>query len=250
MDIGSGMAPGTRDPRQDDRTWFELMRGYVARLSLHGCREFKTGLDQLRFTQQVAERIEDIDAKVRRACGWGVRAVDGLLPSDEFYPMLQRRIFPIAHELRQPEELEFSVLPDLFHDSLGHLPLLTSPVYSGFLDAYSGVALKFLDNPQALRLLGRLYWYAIETGLVMEHGRLKILGAAIATSAAECDAVYSGRIRVAPFDFARVFASDYDTFKLQKQYFVLDSFAMLADLGARIEDALTECLSDASIAAS
>jgi phenylalanine-4-hydroxylase len=250
MNLERGGVSASGNSRQDDQVWAELMSGYLLRLSVHGCKEFKAGCDQLRFTEQSVEKIDDIHLKVQRACGWSVVAVDGLLPSEEFHPMLRRQMFPIAREVRQPDELEFSVLPDLFHDSLGHLPLLTSAIYGDFLHAYSGAAMKFLDNEFALRLLGRLYWYTIETALVMENDEIKILGAAIITSAAECNAVYSGKIDLAPFDFARIFASDYDTFKLQKRYFVLESFEMLSDIGESIEEALTDCLSDASIASS
>ncbi|WP_082711684.1 hypothetical protein [Burkholderia sp. MSMB175] len=247
MSIGQVGMSRSSGQCQDDQTWARLMGGYISRLSAHGCGEFNHGFKRLAFAERTVERIDDLDAKIRRACGWSVKPVDGLLPDDEFYSLLQRRTFPIAADVRRPEELEFSVLPDLFHDSLGHLPLLTNDLYGEFLRTYSAVALKFLGNGLALRSLARVYWYTIETGLVMEAGATKILGAAIITSAAECEAVYGGRIELRPFDFAQVFASGYDSFKLQKQYFVLESFETLAGISETLEAALTEYLADVSL---
>lgn len=224
----------------DDQTWSSLMSQFKERLYPHGCEAFIHGFEQLRFSTNKVEQIADLSERMRKACGWTLQAVDGLLPNPQFFELLSNRTFAVADKIRRPEELTFSVLPDLFHDALGHLPLLLNPAYGKFLATYARVATKYLDSPQTLKRLTRLYWYTIETGLVMENGELKIFGAAIMTSHAECVQALSPVTPRKPFDFREVFSSDYDSFKIQPHYFVMPSIDSLSQIGDQIEEFLEE----------
>jgi phenylalanine-4-hydroxylase len=230
--------PAGSGPNADDATWAALMAGLRDRIASHGCASFVDGIARLGFSDVCVERIDNLSARLRAACGWTLVAVDALLPELEFYSLLAKKVFPVAHQMRRPEELQFSILPDMFHDALGHLPLLLDPVYSDFLAKYADVALRHLHEPDSLRRLSRIYWYTIEAGLVREGDAIRIIGAAIATSESESrHAMAEGEHR-APFDTQAVFETDYDSFHLQPRYFVLDSFASLSTIASGLEEAL------------
>lgn len=226
----------------DNLTWSKLVANYGERLSEHGCKEFIDGFQRLEFDNARVEGVTELSNRLHAACGWRLQPVDRLLPNQLFFGLLNDRTFPVAVQMRRPDELAFSELPDLFHDALGHLPLLVHTAYSDFLVQYASVAGRYLDSPEALSHLARVYWYIIETGLVMEDGQEKLLGAAIATSAAECENAISPATQRIPFDFHTVFLSDYDSFRLQPRYFVIDSFSGLRRIAAELNAALLECL--------
>ena len=71
-----------------------------------------------------------------RATGWEVVAVPGLIPEEAFFKLLASRRFPVTGWLRRPEEFDYVVEPDVFHDLYGHVPLLFNPVFADYMQAY------------------------------------------------------------------------------------------------------------------
>lgn len=212
--------------QEDHATWATLLEGYVGRLRKFGCREAIAGFEKLGFRDRV-ESVAELSDRVHDLCGWRLQPVEGLLPHREFIDLLGRKLYPMAVHVRSPEELEFSELPDLFHDALGHLPLLVHPRYTEFLDRYSRAVSQYLDVPKAVEAFARFYWYTTETGLLIEDGREKIFGAAILTSRAECENVMSENVRKLRLDLQSVLDYKYDSFNLQPLYFVIESFESL-----------------------
>jgi len=69
--------------------------------------------------------------------GWSATCVDGYLPPNVYAGLMARGVFPISRTIRDPEHLDFSPLPDLAHDLLGHLPMLVSREHRLFLQRLS-----------------------------------------------------------------------------------------------------------------
>ena len=80
----------------------------------------------------------------------------------------------------------------------------------------------------ALRFLGRLYWFTVEFGLIRTAAGLRIYGSGILSSKGE--SIYCldspGPNRVG-FDLLRIMRTQYRIDSFQKTYFVIDSFAEL-----------------------
>ena len=89
----------------------------------------------------------------------------GLIPDDAFFTHLANRRFPVTVWLRKPEEFDYIVEPDVFHDFFGHVPLLFDRVYADHLHEYGKGGLKAM-RLDAVKMLARLYWYTIEFGLM------------------------------------------------------------------------------------
>lgn len=161
------------------------------------------------------------------ATGWQLVAVPGLVPDDVFFDHLANRRFPVTVWLRTPEEMDYLVEPDIFHDFFGHVPMLYDPVFADYLAAYGA------KGPEAiamggLRNLARMYWYMVEFGLIMTDHGLRAYGAGMLSS--QTETIYSvtdptpNRVG---FDLERVMATDYAIDDFQKTYFVLDSYDQL-----------------------
>jgi phenylalanine-4-hydroxylase len=199
----------------------ELIAGYAA-------PEFQRGVLALGASSSSIPRFEDTNRVLEELTGWQIVAVPGLIPEQNFFEHLAHRRFPVTVWIRRPEEIDYLVEPDIFHDFFGHVPLLTNPVFARFLQAYGEAGPKALAIPGGLRMLSRLYWYMVEFGLIRNRGRLCVYGAGILSSKGET--VYSiespvpQRLR---FELLRVMRTDYRIDSFQHTYFVLESFEEL-----------------------
>jgi phenylalanine-4-hydroxylase len=68
-----------------------------------------------------------VSERLMRATGWQIVAVPGLIPEEAFFALLAQRRFPVTDWIRKPEEFDYVVEPDVFHDLFGHVPLLFVP---------------------------------------------------------------------------------------------------------------------------
>ena len=131
-------------------------------------------------------RFEEINERLYRATRWEIVAVPGLIPEVPFFTLLANRQFPVTDWIRTPEEFDYIVEPDIFHDLFGHVPLLFNPVFADYVQRYGEGGLR-AAGLGACELLSRLYWYTIEFGLIREAGGLRAYGAGILSSAGELE---------------------------------------------------------------
>ena len=177
-------------------------------------------------------RFEDINARLQPATGWEIVGVPGLIPEVPFLTLLANRKFPVTDWIRTPEEFDYIVEPDIFHDLFGHVPLLFNPVFADYVQRYGQGGLRAAELG-ACEMLSRLYWYTIEFGLVREAGGLRAYGAGILSSAGELDyAVRSPVPERLPLSLERTMRTRYRIDSYQGSYFVIDSFQQLFDLTA------------------
>jgi phenylalanine-4-hydroxylase len=211
--------------------WKRLYARQSALVPQYACDEFIEILGALNFSAGIPH-FDEINAMLYPATRWKLVAVPGLLPDDVFFEHLANRRFPTTVWIRTPEEFEYIVEPDIFHDFFGHVPLLFNKTFADYLEAYGkgGVKAKGLN---ALDYLARLYWYTVEFGLINTSRGLRTYGAGILSSAGELPyCVTSRKPNRIQFDLLRVMQSNYKIDTFQETYFVIDSFKELFDATA------------------
>lgn len=207
----------------DHATWRTLYARQSALLPRHAARAYRDGLARLPFADGVPD-FARVSALLRDATGWSLVAVPGLIPDHAFFGHLAARRFPVTNWIRRPEELDYIVEPDVFHDAFGHVPLLTEPSFAAFLEAYGRMGQQ-AARVGALAPLARLYWHMVEFGLIEEGGGVRAYGAGILSSSAETvHATTGARPRRLRFDPERVLRSDYFIDDLQPTYFVVRGY--------------------------
>ncbi len=200
---------------------FELVRGYAF-------DEYLGYLGNLDMSQSIPD-FADISTRLRSSTGWEIVAVPGLIPDLAFFNLLADRRFPTTVWLRKPEEFDYIVEPDIFHDCFGHVPLLFSQHYADYLQAYGIGALKAAKlGPEALVMIGRLFWFTVEFGLIRTPSGIRVFGAGILSSSGEIvHSIDSPEPRRLPFDLERIMRTDYHIDRYQDPYFVIESFEKL-----------------------
>lgn len=220
-----------RYTEQDHDTYRRLYERQSALLPGLASEAFISALPSLGAQDRIP-RFEDINARLKPATGWEIVGVPGLIPEVPFFTLLANRKFPVTDWIRKPEEFEYIVEPDVFHDLFGHVPLLFNPVFADYVQRYGEGGLR-AERLGACELLSRLYWYTIEFGLIREEGGLRAYGAGILSSAGElAHAVRSPEPLRLPLELERTMRTRYKIDSYQQTYFVIDSFQDLFDITA------------------
>ena len=205
------------------RRLFERQSKLVPR---YACPEWIDAIAALDSAREIP-KFADVSRKLRAATGWEIVAVPGLIPDDAFFTHLADRRFPVTVWLRKPDEFDYIVEPDVFHDFFGHVPLLFDRTYADHLYEYGKGGLKAM-RLNAVTMLARLYWYTIEFGLVRTNSGNKAYGAGLLSSGGELAyCVDDPRPRRLPFDLERIMRTKYRIDRYQDGYFVIDSFESL-----------------------
>lgn len=164
-----------------------------------------------------------------RQTGWGLEVVAGIIPEKEFFPLLANKKFPATTWLRKKSQLDYLEEPDMFHDVFGHVPLLTDKNFCDFFEEVGKLGVKYIDNVKILAMLGRIYWFTVEFGLIREKGNLKIYGAGILSSHGETKFCLSDVPAHFAFDAKVIMDTPFQNDRIQDKYFVIESFRQLYD---------------------
>ena len=212
---------------EEHRVWDTLFERQAKLLPGRASNAYLRGLDVLKLSKPGIPDFEELSERLMQLTGWQVVAVPGLVPDDVFFDHMANRRFVAGNFIRRADQLDYLQEPDVFHDVFGHVPMLADPVFADYLAAYGrgGQRAQGLD---ALKYLGRLYWYTVEFGLIAEPEGLRIYGAGIVSSFAESrfalDDPSPNRIA---FDLERVMRTEYRIDDFQQNYFVIPSFEEL-----------------------
>jgi phenylalanine-4-hydroxylase len=208
-----------------------LYERQAAQLEGLACEEFIDAVRHLGAAQRIP-RFDELSEKLHRQTRWEIVAVPGLIPEEAFFGLLSQRKFPVTSWIRRPEEFDYVVEPDVFHDLFGHVPLLFNPAFADYMQSYGAGGLK-ASRLDACELLARLYWYTVEFGLIHTAKGLRAYGAGILSSAGELShGVRSDDPSRLAFDLQRIMRTRYKIDSYQATYFVIDSFSQLFDATA------------------
>ena len=223
----------------DHAMWQSLYERQMAQLGSVASKAYLEGIEKVGFKATHIPNFEqETNPRLRQLTGWEVAVVAGLIAHKEFFELLSNKKFPSSTWLRKPEQLEYLEEPDMFHDTFGHVPLLTNQAFCDFVQHLSYVALKLIDIPEAIAQISRLYWYTVEFGLIKEDNQLKIYGGGILSSVGESKYCLRPDIPKKPFDVETLLHTPYHIDHYQDHYFVIDNYEQLYNSISDIEAVL------------
>lgn len=214
---------------EDHAVWQLLFERQAVNLVGKACTEYLQGLEVLRPVLN-PDRIPDfnrLNAALKAKTGWSIEVVAGLIPVDEFFLLLSQKKFPSSTWLRSRDHLDYLEEPDMFHDIFGHIPQLAHTDYSHFMQKFGEIGYLNRHDEALVIKLQRLYWYTIEFGLILEHGKRRIYGAGIASSVKETQHTFNADIQVLPYDIHQIMATDFIISNIQSTYFEINSYQQL-----------------------
>lgn len=223
---------------EDFLVWRKLFDTQMAQLPQLADKAYLEGIEKIEFRADKIPNFDEMNKLLGSITGWEVVVVKGLIPEKEFFELLLNRKFPSSTWLRKMEELGYLEEPDMFHDTFGHVPILTNQDFCDFLQGLSKIALKHIDDAWAIELLSRVYWFTVEFGLIRQKEGLKIYGAGILSSESESVYCLSDEAVHLPYDIGVIYKTPYIKHKFQERYFVIESYKQLYNSLPAIESLL------------
>ena len=212
---------------EDFLVWKTLYNRQSILLEKFASAEFLKAIKIIGFSSERIPDFKRIKQVLGPLTGWQLETVPNISEQKDFFQFLSEKKFTATCWLRTMDQLDYLEEPDMFHDVFGHVPLLSNRAYTDFFEAISNLALEYIDNPKAVELLGRIYWFTIEFGLIREGGKLKIYGAGIISSFGETNNCLSEATTKFDFDVRQILSTPFRTDILQDKYFVIESFDQL-----------------------
>jgi len=213
--------------KHDFAVWKTLFDRQMNLLKDTASKEYLKAHETIKFSADRIPDFKEVNSILGNLTGWNLHVVPCISPQKEFFQLLSGKKFTATCWLRAMEQLDYLEEPDMFHDVFGHVPLLTNTSYCNFFKGISNIALEHIDNPLAVELLGKIYWFTIEFGLIREEDKLKIYGAGIMSSFGEVKHCLSDKVTRLDFDVAKIFSTDYRNDQMQNLYYVIDSYEQL-----------------------
>ncbi len=214
-------------PEADNEIWKFLYDRQMKYLPGRVCDEYMNGTKKLNFTPDKIPALKDLSHVFQKTTGWKIARVPGLIHEQNFFELLQKKIFPSTDYIRGKEELDYTPAPDCFHDMFGHMPLLTDENFASFYQMFGEAA--FHAEGINRKYLETFHWFTVEFGLIKKPEGMRIYGAGIISSKEEVTHALSNEVEVRDFDPDKLVRQDYDVWHLQPILWAIDSFEHLED---------------------
>ncbi|GAA5218836.1 phenylalanine 4-monooxygenase [Corallincola platygyrae] len=209
--------------------WKDLLERQQKVMPGRACDEYLKGMEELALPLDRVPQLEEVNAVLKEATGWQVAQVPALIPFDEFFRLLANKQFPVATFIRCRDEFDYLQEPDIFHEIVGHCPLLTNPAFAHFTHRYGQLGLA--ADPKQRVFLARLYWFTVEFGLVNTDNGLRIYGGGILSSPGETRrALESEECERLPLKILDAMRTPYRIDIMQPIYYILDDIDELLDI--------------------
>ncbi|MEK2474292.1 MULTISPECIES: phenylalanine 4-monooxygenase [Streptomyces] len=181
--------------------------------------------DRLPLPVNHTPRIDDLGQRLNNATGFRLLPVDGLTQVGDFYGRFADDIFSTALFLRCPSRPHYSPEPDMLHELVGHVVMLSDPLFADLYRLF-GEATNNATSKQELQAISQVFWFTMETGLVQEDGRAKAYGAALLSSSGELTKLDT--CPVEKFSIQEMIETDYDISTYQGKLFIAQSVDEIA----------------------
>lgn len=221
----------------DNAMWQSLLERQADQIPNRACSAYIDGLTKLNLPTTHIPQLSDIDDVLQATTGWKTAAVPALISFGKFFKLLANKSFPVATFIRRFEDMDYIEEPDIFHEIVGHCPLLTHPAFATFNETYGKLGLNATKEERWF--LARLYWFTIEFGLVGSNPEnRRIYGGGILSSPSETVYALSDQPQNSSqkqpqyrdFDLLDVLRTPYRIDHIQPVYYVIDDLNTLFDI--------------------
>ncbi|MFN6944240.1 MAG: phenylalanine 4-monooxygenase [Cytophagaceae bacterium] len=231
----------TQYTQEEHKNWSILYSRMMLMLPETADSAVLEGLKKIGFPSDHVPDFDEINQKLKAFTDWEVIPLKDMVSDNDFIGMLADKKYPCRTWIRSVAQVEDETdVYDIFHDVIGHTPLLTRPNYCQYLQGLGKLALQYLDNDKAILMLKRIYWHTIQFGLKVSGDSLKIYGAHLISSRAET--LFSTSAGVPKYDFhlEKIVETPYVKNHFQERYFVINNYEQLNDNLPAIEAMLID----------
>ena len=235
LDHRGGPVPAVSYTPEEHETWRTVWSGLGALHEELACSNYLEASRVVRLDREAVPQLEDVNRILRRASGFSMRPVAGLVGDRTFLGYLASDTFLATQYMRHPSRPLYTPEPDVVHELVGHAATFCEPGFVRLNRAFGAAAGRV--DAETLAKVARLYWYTLEFGLCREQGKVKACGAGLLSSVGELSG-FSQRAELRRFDPEEIAQTPYDPTDYQRVLFLAPSFAEMTDRVCAWLDAL------------
>jgi phenylalanine-4-hydroxylase len=219
--------PFKKFSEKENTTWrvlcnrrFNSFNGRVSKLWFEGWNLLEMSTDDI-------PDFKKLNKILFKVSGWEVVMTNiEYEESSKWISALASKKHRITDFIRDINSLEYTPLPDIFHDVFGHLPYLAIPQYARILEKFGKAMLKIKNKTDKEKLV-RLAWYAYEFSLIKEDGQIKAFGTGLISSQGELENAFSSKVVKVPYDIKEVSETPVSPHEFHKKLFILENLDQL-----------------------
>lgn len=215
---------------EDHKAWTILFSRIMQMLPETADEIVLEGLKKIGYPADHIPNFDEIThlLDVHTDTDWKIVPLEEMVDDKEFICMLAEKKYPCRTWLRSLEHVEAEIDEyDMFHDVIGHTPLLTRHNYCNYLQGLGQLALEYIDNDEAIGYLKKVYWHTIQFGLKTSNQELKVYGAHLLSSRGETAYSLSAGVPKYDLNIPVVMDTPYIKGRYQERYFVIDNYEQL-----------------------
>jgi phenylalanine-4-hydroxylase len=224
--MGDPRRPFKQFTAEDDAVWRRLYERQQSQVSRYAHSMFFEGLEKLKLSKDRIPDFAEMSERLKELVGWKLVSTDVQYSNgQDWFEALARKEFLITEYIRDVASLDYTPLPDIFHDAFGHLPFMANQRYADYIHRFALTAIQF---PVEQRTgLGSLWWYSIEFGFMKERGQMKAFGAGLMSGYSELERAYAGTFPILPYNLDAITHIAPSPHEFHEKMFVFDSFDQL-----------------------
>ncbi|NDJ52723.1 MAG: hypothetical protein GYB68_06520 [Chloroflexi bacterium] len=213
---------------EDDQVWKLLYQRQWEHAHKYGCQMFIEGVEIMQLGPKRIPDFEALNKVYQERVDWELLSTDIVYADGQtWFEHLKERQFLISEYIRDASDLDYTPLPDIWHDAFGHLPFVTNQRYADLIREYAIIQLE--AAPEVRKPMGSIWWYTIEFGLIREQGELKAFGTGLLSSYGELLNVFDGNVELRPFDPDDMGRYEPSPHAMHEVLWILDSFEQLEE---------------------
>ncbi|MFZ5471661.1 MAG: phenylalanine 4-monooxygenase [Myxococcota bacterium] len=200
----------------------------------YACEAFTSFWPKLGFSPERVPQFAQVNASLASLSGFRLSPVAGLVTPSAFMSHLAQDTFLATQYMRHHSAPLYTPEPDVIHELVGHAALLAHPAFAATNRRFGLATLA--ANEATVEALIRVYWYALEFGVVKGRRGLEVVGAGLLSSFGELGR-FEKEAELRPFDLTEVARTPFDPTDYQRVLFVAEGAeALLSTLDAWLEE--------------
>jgi phenylalanine-4-hydroxylase len=216
------------DYTQDDlKAWSYIYRNIKPLHQQYFCKKFNENFAKLEKYCKLGEnnicQLGAISEYLQKETGFRLKPVHGILSQREFLNALAHRVFCCTQYIRHHENPEYTPEPDMIHEVMGHMSLLSDPEFADLSQKIGLVSLGQSD--ENIAKIGALYLYTIEFGSIKEGEDVKCYGAGIASCIDEIKNFVQNKEKRRRLNPTKDLPLNYPIQTVQDVFFVADNLS-------------------------
>ncbi len=223
---------------EEHRVWRTVLQALAPLHGRYASRLYRKAWPELALSPEHIPELTQLNPRLQAYAGFSLVPVAGLIDARAFMSELSESTFLATQYVRHHATPLYTPEPDVIHEVVGHAPILSSPEHAR-VNRLFGEAARVV-GPKALQALIRVYWYAIEFGVVRGEKGLEVVGAGLLSSFGELGRLET-HARLRSFSIEEMARTDYDPTRFQATLFVAQSEQVfLEDLTRWLEGLLED----------